>query len=268
MNLERTKKIVAIGGGLNGRVTEDGIKEHYQTGVMDREIIKLTGKEKPNFLFIAHSQGKLEVQESYFKTMYNVYNLKYGCECKILKSNELINKEKVKELIEWSDIIYEGGGDTLSMIKLWKETGFDKVLKSAWEDGKVMCGVSAGANCWFDECSSDSLKILYGDDQPLIAVKCLGLHEGFFVPHCNEKGRTESAKELLKNKSSVGLLLSNGAALEIIDDKYRIIISDSDSLELKPYALKTNWNDNNYISQEIEITEEFRKLEELYKMEK
>lgn len=43
---------------------------------------------------------------------------------------------------------------------------------------------------------------------------------------------------------------------------------DSDSLELKPYALKTNWNDNNYISQEIEITEEFRKLEELYKMEK
>lgn len=24
MNLERTKKIVAIGGGLNGRVTEDG----------------------------------------------------------------------------------------------------------------------------------------------------------------------------------------------------------------------------------------------------
>lgn len=35
------------------------------------------------------------------------------------------------------------------MIKLWKENGFDKVLRNAWENGKVMCGVSAGANCWF-----------------------------------------------------------------------------------------------------------------------
>ncbi len=44
MNLERTRKIVAIGGGLNGRVTKDGIREPYQTGVMDREIVKLTEK--------------------------------------------------------------------------------------------------------------------------------------------------------------------------------------------------------------------------------
>lgn len=46
-------------------------------------------------------------------------------------------------------IVAIGGGDTLNMIKLWKENGFDKVLRNAWKNGKVMCGVSAGANCWF-----------------------------------------------------------------------------------------------------------------------
>ena len=51
--------------------------------------------------------------------------------------------------VEWADIIYEGGGDTYDMINLWKDTGFDKILKQEWEKGKVMCGISAGAIAWF-----------------------------------------------------------------------------------------------------------------------
>lgn len=35
-------------------------------------------------------------------------------------------------------IIAIGGGNTLDMIKLWRETGFDKILRQAWESGKVM----------------------------------------------------------------------------------------------------------------------------------
>lgn len=258
------RKIVAIGGGHNGRLNKDGTRNPYETGTMDKEIIKLTEKENPNFLFIAHSQKEIEVQENYFEVMKDVYNGRYNCYCKHLTSKDLLDKNKTRDLIDWSDIIYEGGGDTLSMIRLWKETGFDIILKKAWEDGKIMCGVSAGANCWFKECSSDSLKILYGDDEPLIAVDCLGLQEGFFVPHCNEAGRIESAKELLKDKESIGFLLSNGSALEIVDDKYRIITSDSDTLELKPYALKIYWSNENYIEQEIEITDKFRDINELY----
>ena len=81
--------------------------------------------------------------------MINIYEKKYNCLCKDLKSDKLTDREYVKTLINWADIIYEGGGNTLDMIKLWKETGFDDILKSAWENGKVMCGVSAGGNCWF-----------------------------------------------------------------------------------------------------------------------
>lgn len=207
------KKIVAIGGGFNGRLKDDGTYDPYETGPIDKEIIKLTGKEKPNFLFLAHSHLSEEIQDSYFTTMKNIYEIKYGCECKHLKSKDLINKEYVNKLIEWSDIIYEGGGNTLDMIKLWKETGFDITLKKAWESGKVMCGVSAGANCWFKECSSDSLQIKYGKDQPLIGLDCIGLVDGLFVPHCDEPGRRESVKDLLKTSNEIGLSISNCCAL-------------------------------------------------------
>lgn len=156
-----------------------------------------------------------------------------------LKSKDLINKEYVNELIEWADIIYEGGGNTLDMIKLWQETGFDVTLKNAWESGKVMCGVSAGANCWFNKCSSDSLQIKYGKDQPLICIDCIGLIDGLYVPHCDEPGRYEKAKDLLKGTNEIGLLISNCCALEIIDDKYRLLIGNPIEHDVEPYGLKS-----------------------------
>ena len=71
-----SKKIVAIGGGENGRYLGEGKYYPYETEPMDKEIIKLTKKEKPNFLFLAHSQSSLEVQTSYFETMKK--NIGYG----------------------------------------------------------------------------------------------------------------------------------------------------------------------------------------------
>lgn len=256
------KKIVAIGGGKNGRLRSDGTYDPYETAVFDKEIIKLTDKEHPNFLFLGHATPLL-FQESYFKTMENIYGKMYGCECKYIKSDELNDLNQIQERIDWADIIYEGGGNTLDMIKLWKETGFDKILRKAWEDGKVICGVSAGANCWFKECSSDALKILYGEDKPLVLIDCLGFIDGLFVPHCDEEGRYESVKELLKEKDTVALLVSNCAALEIIDDEYRVLTSDGSNYKIEPYVLKTYWSNNEYIEKKLEISTEFKNLKEL-----
>ena len=257
-----TKKIVAIGGGENGRIDSDGTRLPYETGNQDKEIIRLTGKEHPNFLLIAHSQP-LERQEGYFQTMVDIYDKKYGCVCKDLKSDKLMNKEYVQNLIDWADIIYEGGGNTLDMIKLWKETGFDEILRKAWEEGKVMCGVSAGANCWFKECSSDSLKIKYGDDQPLISVECLGLINGLFVPHCDAPGRLENVKDLLKTSDQIGLSMSNCAALEIIDDQYRLITSDSSNHNIEAFGLKSYWEDGEYLEEKLDTSLEFKSLTDL-----
>lgn len=257
-----SKKIVAIGGGENGRLGSDGKRFPYELANQDQEIIRLTSKEHPNFLLIAHSQP-LERQEGYFQVMVDIYEKMYGCSCKDLKSDKLTDKEYVKNLIDWADIIFEGGGNTLDMIKLWKETGFDEILRQAWEDGKVMCGVSAGANCWFKKCSSDSLKIKYGDDQPLIGMECLGFIDGLFVPHCDEPGRADNVKNLLKTSSEIGLSISNCCALEIIDDEYRLITSNPVSHNIKPYGLKTYWENGKYIEEKIDNSLEFKSLSEL-----
>ena len=47
------KIIVAIGGGENGRVLSNGKKTIYDTKIIDEEIVALTNKKNPNFLFIA-----------------------------------------------------------------------------------------------------------------------------------------------------------------------------------------------------------------------
>ncbi len=256
------KKIVAIGGGGNGRLGSDGIKLPYELANQDKEIIRLTGKEHPNFLLLAHSQP-IERQEEYFQVMVDIYGKMYGCSCRNLKSDKLLDKEYVKSLIDWADIVFECGGNTLDMIKLWKETGFDEILRQAWEDGKVMCGVSAGANCWFKECSTDSLKIKYGSDQPFIGMECLGFVDGLFVPHCDAPGRLENAKDLLKESKEIGLSISNCTALEIVDDQYRLITSDASNHHIEAYGLKSYWCDGEYLQEKIDDSLEFKSLKSL-----
>ena len=260
-----SRKIVAIGGWENWRIKE-WVRLPYETGPMDEEIIRLTGKDHPNFLLLAHAQP-IENQERYFNTMKDIYGWKYGCDCKDLKSDKLTDTGYVQNLVDWADIIYEWWWDTLNMIKLWEDTWFDEILRKAWELGKVMCGVSAWANCRFKKCSSDALKKFW-PDQPLICVNCLWFFNWLYVPHADEPGRQESVKELLKKEQDeIWLLFSNCAALEIVDDEYRLITSSNASNHGLECAFwkkiyRKNWK---CIEEDIEEFPEFKKLSELYK---
>lgn len=249
------KKIVALGGGENGRLLDNGTYAEYNTEAIDKEIVKITGKTNPHFLFLGHAmQFSSEIEESYFQTMIKIYGDKFGCECQSLKSYELNNKEIVKEKVAWADIIYEGGGDTSAMISLWKETGFDKILYEAWNSGKVICGISAGAVCWFNSCNSDSM----ADLNSFTNVNCLDWINLYITPHCDEKGRMESTKLQLKDNNMIGIALTNCSALEIIEDKYRIITSKPEA-----YCKKCFWENNVYYSNKITVTEEMRTIDEL-----
>ena len=257
------KKIVAIGGGESGRIKSNGTKTPYETANIDFEIVKLTNKPKPNFLLLAHAQP-LEQQEGYFNCIKPNYE-KLGCSCKFLPSDKLTDTKYVNDLLDWADIIYEGGGDTMTMIKLWRDTGFDKMLEKAYDAGKVMCGLSAGANCWFKLCSTDSLKILYGEDKPLVSMECLGFIDGLFVPHCDEKDRLQSVKNILQQHPDIiGIAISNCAALEIIDDKYKILIGDASKRNLTPYGLKLYWNGGKYFEHKLEASDKLKPISELY----
>ena len=143
------------------------------------------------------------------------------------------------------------------MIDLWKKTGFDKKLYESWNKGKVICGISAGAVCYFNSCNSD---YIIDNNVHFEVVKCLNWINLFITPHCNEIGRMESSKLQLMDSNLVGIMLSNCSALEIIDDKYRIITSSNDG-----YAYKTYWYNNKYYEEKLQLNGEVESLNNLIK---
>ena len=250
-----SRKIVAIGGGENGHSRADGTVLPYETEKIDREIVRLAGKEHPHFLFLGHAQQAEANEESYFHVMEKIYGSMYGCECKTITQRALKeNPETVNALLDWADIIYEGGGDTVHMLQLWQETNFDLLLRQAWDDGKVICGLSAGAICWFAFGNSDA---------QASALRALGFVPAYFSPHSQENWKYESIKNPLKTLDMVGISLSNCCALEVIDDTYRVIKTDASNYGIEAFCLKTYWENGEYVEENIGESAEFRSLDEL-----
>ena len=257
-----SKKIVAIGGGENGRINSKGEQKPYETKEIDQEIVRLSGKERPNLLFLAHSQIPFgeDAERNYYEVIKKIYE-NLGCEVRWLKVSELREDiNKARDDVEWADIIYEGGGATDYMIQFWKETGFDKVLKEAWESGKVMSGVSAGAICWFNSGFTDSPAF---EDKEINKVDALDFVDAYFTPHAQITGKMNRVRTSLKHIDKVGISLSNCTAIEIIDDEYRIIKSSPADKNFIPYALKTYWENGELFEEDLSNIQEFNKTSEL-----
>jgi len=233
------KKIVAVGGGEIGRPGYS-----IETAKIDKEIIKLSGKKRPKFLFIP--TASLDADD-YVKVVNNYFGNKLGCVIDVLYLvNKKISRREIENKILNSDIIYVGGGNTFKMLKLWRKLGVDKVLAAAYKKGIVLSGVSAGAICWFKYGHSDSRKF-NNRNAAYIKVKGLGFINALACPHYNiEKDRKKSLKEMMKKEKAFGIALDNCAALEIIDNKYRVITSKPGA-----NAYKVFWQDGKYYEEKI-----------------
>jgi len=246
-------KILAIGGGEIGR---PGTK--METIPIDKEIIKLSNKKNPKILFIPTASSD---SSSYYKVIKKYFGKKLGCKTSVLYLiNKKYKKEELRKIILSTDIIYVGGGDTLKMIEVWKENKLDLILKEALDKGIVLSGISAGAICWFKYGCSDSLKFSNNKNSPLMIIKGLNFTNGLFCPHYDfEKDRKPELKRLLKGKKYKALALDNCTAIEIIDDKYRILNSKKTA---GAYILY--WNKDKYIKKTLEKNKWFN-LKELFK---
>ncbi len=242
------QKIIAIGGGEIGRPGYP-----VETTEIDKEIIKLTGKKNPKLLFIPTASSD---SESYFEVVKKHFGDKLGCKTDVLYLIKgKLNKKEIKKKILKSDIIYVGGGDTLNMMKIWKKNSVDKILKEAYRKGIVLCGLSAGSICWFKWGNSDSRKFT-NPNAELIKVSGLGLVNALHCPHYNfEKYRKADLKKMMRRTSCVAIAIDNCCAIEIIDNKYRIISSKPSANGYKVY-----WKGNKYCEEVIKKEKEFKSL--------
>jgi len=215
------KKLILIGGGDTGRGNTE-----YTTKEIDEEIVKMTEKESPNFLFIGLASSHAD---SYYDTMKKIYK-ELGCTPVYLKKSNLVNNpDIVKQKIEDADIIYICGGDTVKLLEHVKEYNLEKLLLDAYNKGTVIAGMSAGAILLSNKGFSDSL-IIREESDKYEFIKGLNFINLSFCPHYNTdpKKKKDLEEYLSKNNEEV-YSLENNTALKIIDDKISIIKSDNNS---------------------------------------
>jgi dipeptidase E len=114
---------------------------------VDRLILELTGKEVPRICFLPTAAGDSREQATRFQERYG----SWPCEPSILSLFRLGQDriDPVAHLLE-QDAIYVGGGSMRNMLAIWREHGIEEAMRTAWERGIVLAGLSAGAMCWFE----------------------------------------------------------------------------------------------------------------------
>ena len=241
-------KIVAIGGGNNSDIHKNGEPDIYEQENIDREIIRITGKSNPKVLFIPHASDD---EYGSFRKICNTYGVMYQCPVKMMSKYWLNDSKMVDVFLNWADIIYVGGGNTREMLKIWHETGFDQKLIDTAKKNKVLCGISAGAGCWFNYTCSDYLQMETGDiTSPLMPVEGLGLVDLVFNPHANYSGRMKAIQKITENLNKNGLSLTNNMAIEIMDDEYKLIRGiSSERLDIE--AILSRWEDKKYVLEPV-----------------
>jgi dipeptidase E len=228
------QKIVAIGGGKMGWGAAPS-----QVMPISLEIIRLSGKKKPKLLFIPTASS----DDKSYARMVQAHFGKLGCQVDVLylyKQKPTLTDVRHRTLA--ADIVYVGGGNTLMMMNRWKKLGVDKVLREARQKGKVLCGTSAGAICWFRQGNSDSRKY-HNPQAGLIKVTGLGFINALACPHYDaEKDRKPELKKMMKKTNGTAIAMDNCAALEVVGDRYRAISSKTKAGVYKVYWTKEKYH--------------------------
>ena len=121
--------------------------------------------------------------------------------------------EDVRAFVLAQDVVYVGGGNTASLLAVWRAHGLDAILREALAAGTVLCGVSAGMNCWFAASTTDSFGPTLG---PL--HDGLGFLEGSACPHYDgEEQRRPLYHRLVAEGFPAGYAADEAAALHFRD---------------------------------------------------
>jgi peptidase E len=177
---------------------------------LDRAVLELTDARRPRICFVPTASGDHPSWAARFLEAFP----EGGFDASILR---LFDREvaDIDAFLGAQDIVYVGGGNTVSMLAVWRAHGVDRALRAAYDAGVVMAGMSAGANCWFQACTTDSF--LLGRADPL--RDGLGFVTGSFTPHYgSEPARRPAVLELVASgELPPGFACDDYAAVRLVD---------------------------------------------------
>lgn len=217
------KQIIAMGGG--------GFSTEPDNSLLDQYILNQAKKSNPNVCFLGTASGDAE---NYLLRFYTSF-LKLECNPTHLSLFKLPTKDLESFLLAM-DVIYVGGGNTKSLLALWKEWKLDIYLRTAWENGIVLAGISAGSICWFEEGISDYFP---GE---LTKLDCLGFLRGSNCPHYDREANRRPAYHQLVLSGSIaeGVAAEDDVALHYAGAELENVVSSR--LNAKAYYVRRKSN--------------------------
>jgi peptidase E len=166
--MDDRRMIVALGGGGFQMTPDDRrLDDHILDVVRQR-----SGRARPRVCLIPTATGDDREVIASFETLFAD-----RAETSVLRLFARSNDD-LRALVLRQDAVYVLGGNTANLLALWRLHGLDTIFRDAWGAGIVLAGMSAGAICWFEACTTDS----FGPElRPLTGA--LGFLTGTFVPH-------------------------------------------------------------------------------------
>ncbi len=199
-------QVVAMGGG--GFMADSA-------SPLDDFMLALSQARRPRVCFLPTPSGDSDRAIAAFFEAFT----QRDCEPSCLRL--FGTPERAAEQLVDKDVIYVSGGNTANALAIWRLHGIHAALREAWERGAVLGGVSAGANCWFECCVTDS----FGTNLDALRDG-LGLLPGSFCPHYDgEERRRPVYRSLVDDGFPAGYAADDGAALHFLGTELREAIS-------------------------------------------
>ena len=201
--------------------------------LLDRYVLEQARRERPRICFIGTASGDAA---GYIDRFYKAFEREdLPCERSHLS---LFNAPEgsLETFILAKDVIYVGGGNTRNLLVLWREWGLDRILRRALEEGIVLCGLSAGSICWFEEGVTDSIP------GRLTSLRGLGFLPGSNCPHYDGEAERRPAyhRFIAEGEIAGGYAAEDGVALHFVDGRLREVVSSRPSARAFRVTLREN----------------------------
>ncbi len=199
-------QILAMGGG--GFMAEPD-------SALDTRLLSLSPVSRPRVCLLPTPSGDSDRGIAAFFEAFS----RRECEPSCLRLFGM--PDRPAEALADKDVIYVSGGNTANALAIWRLHGVDVALREAWERGAVLGGVSAGANCWFEACVTDSFgrELASLDDG-------LAILPGSFCPHYDgEELRRPVYRGLVDGGFAGGYAADDGAALHFVGTELHEVVA-------------------------------------------
>ena len=204
----RPRQVIALGGG--------GFSMEPENLALDQYILSQCTADEPVVCFLPTAAGD---DSRYIANFYCAY-----CTFRTRLTHLSLfspNTRDLRGMLLSADIVLVGGGNTRSMLALWREWEVDSILREAYDQGTILAGLSAGSICWFEQGLSDYFP---GELNP---IDGLGFIKGSHCPHFHDEPLRKTAYHTAVQGGTIaaGVAADDGVALHYIDGELAHVLT-------------------------------------------